>query len=145
MSISFKKSKTGGMSIRASGKDAQALFDAMTSKKPSAKVLNPLVQVAEFNNLVQVGQEVDYRSDPYAEPVRFKTRCPAEVLSGHTAVVWLEGKSGCVSLESLTVVQNPHCSLRGMLPGGMCPAVMVGGRECTATGYCEYQVKAGAV
>lgn len=103
MSITFKNTKRG-MSISATGKDANALFEAMTSRKPMAKVLNPMAQVAAFNNLVHVGQEVDYRSDPHADPVRFKTRCHAEVLSGHTAVVWLEGKSGCVSLESLTPV-----------------------------------------
>lgn len=104
MSITLKNTKRG-MSINATGKDADALFKAMTSKKPMSKVLTPMMEVAAFNNLVQVGQEVDYRSDPGAHPVRFKTRCHAEVLSGHTAVVWLEGKSGCVSLESLTPVQ----------------------------------------
>lgn len=103
MTITFSSTKRG-MSIRASGKDANALFEAMTSKKPMAKVLNPLAQVAAFNNQWHVGQDVDYRSDPFAEPQRFKTRCHAEVLSGHTAVVWLEGKSGCVSLDSLTPI-----------------------------------------
>jgi len=104
MSITFTNTRRG-MSISATGKDANALFEAMTSKKgKQAKVLNPLIEAAQFNNAVHVGQEVDYRSDPYADPVRFKTRCHAEVLSGHTAVVWLEGKSGCVSLESLTPV-----------------------------------------
>lgn len=104
MSIIFKNTRRG-MSISATGKDANALFESMTSKKGSqAKKLNPLAEVAQFNNAVHVGQEVDYRSDPHAAPQRFKTRCPAEVLSGHTAVVWLEGKSGCVSLESLTPV-----------------------------------------
>lgn len=64
----------------------------------------PDKQVADWNNAVHVGQEVDYRSDPHAAPQRFKTRCHAEVLSGHTAVVWLEGKSGCVSVDACTPV-----------------------------------------
>lgn len=31
----------------------------------------------------------------------YRTRSLAEVLGGHTAVVWLEGFSGCVALDSL--------------------------------------------
>jgi hypothetical protein len=60
--------------------------------------------VADWNNLVSLGGEVDYRSHPEAEPQRFKTRTEAQVLSGHTAVVWLEGKSGCVTCESCAAV-----------------------------------------
>ena len=77
------------------------LRKAMTSAK--AKV-NPWIAVAAWNNAVNVGQWVDYRSYPEADPVRFKTRSRAELLSGHTPVVWLEGKCGCVTLESLTLV-----------------------------------------
>jgi len=33
-----------------------------------------------------------------------KTRTPAQVLSGHTAVVWLEGESGCVALDACVPV-----------------------------------------
>jgi hypothetical protein len=100
MTITFKSTKRG-MSISASGIDANALFRAMTSKPAK---LNPNIAVAAWNNAVNVGQWVDYRSYPEADPVRFKTRSRAEVLSGHTPVVWLEGKCGCVTLESLTLV-----------------------------------------
>lgn len=31
-----------------------------------------------------------------------KTRSPAEVLGGHSAVVWLEGTSGCYLLDRVT-------------------------------------------
>lgn len=65
---------------------------------------NPAIAVAAWNNAYSVGQLVDYRSDPHAKPLRFKTRNLAHVLSNHTAVTWLEGKSGCVTLESLTPV-----------------------------------------
>ncbi|MGV2904634.1 hypothetical protein [Achromobacter sp. AGC25] len=34
----------------------------------------------------------------------FKTKTEAEVLSGHTAVVWLEGKRGCVAVSHCTPV-----------------------------------------
>lgn len=97
MSITFRRTERG-ITIRATGgDDCRGVFEAMTRAGPDK-------QVADWNNAVNVGQEVDYRSDPDAAPQQFKTRCHADVLSGHTAVVWLEGKSGCVSLESLTVV-----------------------------------------
>lgn len=57
---------------------------------------DPQIAVDAFNRDFKVGDEVDYFSYPEAPPQRFKTRTRAQVLSGHTAVVWLEGKSGCV-------------------------------------------------
>ncbi|MDO8180185.1 MAG: hypothetical protein Q7T62_18210 [Undibacterium sp.] len=98
MSVTFTKNKRG-MSIRATGRDAASLFAAMTTHLPTE-------QVKHWNQTVKIGQVVEYRSDPYAEPQRFNTICNAEVLSGHTAVVWLEGKSGCVTLDSCTPVQE---------------------------------------
>jgi hypothetical protein len=35
-----------------------------------------------------------------------KTRTPAQVLSGHTAVVWLDGESVCVALEACIPAQQ---------------------------------------
>lgn len=67
-----------------------------TRKKPTKAQLEH--QVAAFNRQIAVGDEVDYFAvieDGVSQ--RYKTRSPAEVLSGHTAVVWLEGKSGCVA------------------------------------------------
>jgi hypothetical protein len=60
-----------------------------------------------FNNTVQVGDFVEY-SEVRGDPPQgvFKTRTQAQVLSGHTAVVWLEGKAGCVCVS--------HC--RKVLP-----------------------------
>lgn len=61
---------------------------------------NPQIEVAAWNASVQVGDQVDYYEVVgMSEPKRFTTRTPAEVLSGHTAVVWLEGKSGCVAIS----------------------------------------------
>ncbi|RUT30909.1 hypothetical protein WG29040_23510 [Pseudomonas sp. PAMC 29040] len=40
------------------------------------------------------------------ETFRGKSNSAAQVLSGHTAVIWLEGKSGCVCLEHCTVVTD---------------------------------------
>jgi len=38
------------------------------------------------------------------ETFRGTTKSEAQVLSGHTAVIWLNGKSGCVCLEHCTAV-----------------------------------------
>lgn len=62
--------------------------------------------VDAWNARIAIGQEVDYREIAEAEPQRFKTSTAAEVLSGHTAVVWLAGKSGCVCVTHCTPVTN---------------------------------------
>jgi hypothetical protein len=67
----------------------------MPRQKPNLKKLEQ--EVAAFNRRFAVGAEVDYFEvigDGKAK--RLRTRTPAQVLGGHTAVVWLEGKSGCV-------------------------------------------------
>lgn len=57
-------------------------------------------RVDSWNATVAVGDRVEYRSCPSNRKPTFvgKTRCPAQVLGGHTAVVWLEGFRGCVAL-----------------------------------------------
>ena len=61
---------------------------------------NPQREVADWNNRVQIGDLVEYRSYLPDGPVsQHRTRTRAEVLSGHTAVVWLEGKAGCVAVS----------------------------------------------
>ena len=66
---------------------------------------SPVEMVDVWNRAVKVGDAVDYRGYPEAEPQRFQTRTVAQVLSGHTAVVWLEGKAGCVCIESCKPVE----------------------------------------
>ena len=61
---------------------------------------NPAKEVEQWNATVRVGDTVEYRDPPRAEPQQFTTRTEAEVLSGHTAVVWLNGKSGCVACSA---------------------------------------------
>ena len=61
------------------------------------KTLRAQREVDEWNALVAVGDFVEYREVMGIGPVeRLKTRTKAMILSGHTAVVWLEGKRGCV-------------------------------------------------
>ena len=58
----------------------------------------------QFNQAYPVGTEVEYHpviGEP-AHRVR-TTRTPAQVLSGHTAVVWLNDESGCVALDAVVV------------------------------------------
>lgn len=67
---------------------------------------NPQQKADEWNEKVGVGETVEYRDYPGAEPQRFTTRTRAEVLSGHTAVVWLEGKAGCVCVDACRKVRG---------------------------------------
>lgn len=61
---------------------------------------NPQKEVDAFNARVKVGDAVEYSEVVgLGTPAVYRTRTEAEILSGHTAVVWLEGKSGCVSVS----------------------------------------------
>ena len=61
---------------------------------------NPQKLVNDFNAVVKVGDTVEYwEVIGMGEPERFVTESEAEVLGGHTAVVWLKGKRGCVALK----------------------------------------------
>jgi hypothetical protein len=56
-------------------------------------------EVDKFNTIFKVGDPIVYyeilgQKEP---PLRTTTRTKAEILSGHTAVVWLEDKAGCVA------------------------------------------------
>lgn len=70
-----------------------------------AKTLSQLEkQVREFNENCPVGTDVFYHpviGRPACEQT--KVRHPAYVLSGHTAVCFVEGVSGCVALDALEV------------------------------------------
>jgi hypothetical protein len=52
---------------------------------------------------VREGDAVAYRDD-FGKAIITRTRSPASVLSGHTAVVWIEGKSGCVMLDRVAPI-----------------------------------------
>lgn len=59
-----------------------------------------------WNAGVRVGDEVDYFAYPGAEAEQFTTATEAKVLNEHTAVVWLNGKRGCVSVASCKKVAS---------------------------------------
>ncbi|WP_324694567.1 hypothetical protein [Novosphingobium sp. RL4] len=58
-------------------------------------------QCDDFNARFPVGQKVTVRRDD-GEGVITNTRSRAEVLSGHSAVIWLDGISGCYLLDRVT-------------------------------------------
>jgi hypothetical protein len=60
-------------------------------------------QVSNWNAAYPVGTRV-YFDSVRRRQGEFKTATPAEILGGHTAVVWLEGYTGCVALDALEPV-----------------------------------------
>ncbi|NLS03574.1 hypothetical protein HGP14_09410 [Rhizobium sp. P32RR-XVIII] len=58
-------------------------------------------QCDAFNAKYPVGQKVTVRRDNGEGKVTV-TRSTAEVLSGHSAVIWLDGISGCYLLDRVT-------------------------------------------
>lgn len=73
------------------------------TRRPTIATL--LHQVDAWNASTPIRTMVEYRSHPEAEPQLYHTRTAASILSGHTAVVWLEGKSGCVAIEACRPVR----------------------------------------
>ncbi len=55
-------------------------------------------KIKAFNKKNPVGSTVTVVKD-MGEEVETKVKYPAEILSGHTPVVWLEGISGCYDLD----------------------------------------------
>lgn len=68
-------------------------------KQPNPQA--PQRQCDQFNARYPVGQRVTLRKDG-GEGVVTVTRSKAEVLSGHSAVIWLEGVAGCYLLDRVT-------------------------------------------
>lgn len=78
----------------------------MTATRP-----HPAIAVDGWNQQHEVGTAVLYRKDN-GNTFATTTRSPASVLSGHTAVIWLTGISGCVALERVapTVGEFGKCA-----------------------------------
>ena len=73
-------------------------------KQPSLAQLEKIV--FHFNEAYPVGSEVMLRKD--TETIATKVTAPAQVLSGHSAVGWFEGVSGCYSIEDGRVQRKPE-------------------------------------
>lgn len=55
-----------------------------------------------FNKASPVGSPVYVKLDGKDAPFATTTRSEAQVLSGHSAVIWLDGVSGCYLLDRVT-------------------------------------------
>lgn len=62
----------------------------------STEVMESKIKI--FNEKHPVGSVVTVVKD-FGERVETKVRHSAQILSGHTAVVWLDGISGCYCLD----------------------------------------------
>jgi hypothetical protein len=72
--------------------------------KPNLKKLEK--RVADWNAAYPIGTLVEYHPVIGAPAHRTrKTRTAAQILSGHTAVVWLEEESGCVALDACVALK----------------------------------------
>lgn len=60
-------------------------------------------QCDDFNRRYPVGQRVALKRDG-GDVVLTTTRTTAGILSGHSAVIWLEGISGCYLLDRVTPI-----------------------------------------
>lgn len=59
--------------------------------------------VDDWNAEHEPGVDV-IKTDDFGDETRTKTRSCAEILGGHTAVIWLEGTAGCYDLDRVRVV-----------------------------------------
>ena len=75
---------------------------ARAPKPKSLAVLEK--ECAAFNARYPVGTAVGLRKDFSDELTLTKTRSKAQVLSGHSAVIWLEDVSGCYLLDRVTPI-----------------------------------------
>ena len=60
----------------------------------------------DFNGRVPIGTPVRYWTGPRTGPgVESKTRTEAQLLGGHTPVVWVEGCVACIALSHVEVIR----------------------------------------
>ena len=73
---------------------------------PPSESGDPQAIADAWNACHAVGIQVHY-ANVIGDPTKiYRTRTEAQVLSGHTPVVWLEGKAGCVCLSHCTPVAS---------------------------------------
>lgn len=78
-------------------------------KRPTLAQLEK--QCADWNATNEVGTTVSFEEIVgKGETFRGKSSSEAQVLSGHSAVIWLEGKRGCVDLGHCTAVADEPAS-----------------------------------
>lgn len=71
--------------------------------------ITPQVAADDFNHAIAVGDWIRYREiKGEGDGKLYRTKTPASVLGGHSAVVWLEGKSGCVCCDHCEKASPPE-------------------------------------
>jgi hypothetical protein len=75
----------------------------MIRRQPNAAALQR--QCDDFNNAYPVGQFVQVCKDN-GLTIKTRTRSEAQVLSGRTAVIWVEGIAGCYLLDRVRPIQG---------------------------------------
>ena len=60
----------------------------------------------DWNTANPVGTTVLIKLDGRDEPQLTKTRSKAQILSGHSVVIWLEGVSGCYLLDRVRAAKT---------------------------------------
>ena len=73
-------------------------------------------QCDDFNARYPVGQAVSVRKDG-GDGVLTKTSSEAQVLSGHSAVIWLEDIRGCYLLDRVTPITDAALARRDAAEG----------------------------
>lgn len=93
----------------------------------------------EWNAKVKIGDPVDFFERDGGPAQRFTAQTKAEVMSNHTAVVWLNGKSGCVAVKACApVALLPVGVLGGLCNRGACRAPGANWfNHSTMAHYCE--------
>jgi len=67
-------------------------------------------QCDQFNTACKIGDRIMFKRDGVDEPYETRTRSEAYILSGHSAVVLVDGVSGCYQLshcEPIAENQSP--------------------------------------
>ncbi|WP_051182948.1 hypothetical protein [Desulfocurvibacter africanus] len=77
---------------------------AAASYRRTIRALRLQAECDAWNERHPVGTAVTALRDN-GGTVQTRTRSEAQLLSGHTAVIWLEGISGCYALERVTAIE----------------------------------------
>lgn len=88
--------------VLSSERDEKA--GSMKRKQPSLREME--LECENWNLKYPVGTHVNVRMDS-GEMRETKTRSVAQILSGHTAVIWLDGISGFELLSRVSAIQSP--------------------------------------
>ncbi|OGS99811.1 MAG: hypothetical protein A3K04_02385 [Gallionellales bacterium RBG_16_56_9] len=111
--------------------------------KPNTKKMQ--AECDAFNAKNSVGSDVFVKLDFVDEPFRTRTKSTAQILSGHSAVIWLENVSGCYLLDRVSAVPNDRVEGRDAASSRRVPShdglcgngTEVGADDTAMKGDCE--------